>query len=120
MMSVPSNLAAPPAAPPTATPSAGQMPGMGQMGMPQMPYMAPPVMPQMPYPPQPMMPPQPAMPQMPYMAPPVMPQMAPVQVTVPPVSAPAGKSSNTLLIVIFCLLAFLAGGIVVYLLARRG
>jgi hypothetical protein len=70
-------------------------------GMPQMPYLQPPAMPQ-----------QPVLPQMAYMAPP--------QVTVPPVAAPAGKSSNTLLIVIFCLLAFLAGGIVVYLLVRRG
>jgi hypothetical protein len=70
-------------------------------GMPQMPYLQPPAMPQ-----------QPVLPQMPYMAPP--------QVTVPPVAAPAGKSSNTLPIVIFCLLAFLAGGIIVYLLVRRG
>jgi len=51
-------------------------------------------------------------------APPPMPQMAPPQVTVPPVTVPAPKSSNTLLIVIFCLLAFLAGAIVVYLLVR--
>jgi len=46
------------------------------------------------------------------------------QMQTPPLSAPASvpapkASSNTLLIVIFCLLAFLAGGIVVYLLARR-
>ena len=75
---------------------------MPQMGMPPMPYMQPPAMPQ-----------QPATPQMPYM-----PQMAMPQVTVQPVPAPAVKSSNTLLIVIFCLLAFLAGGIVVYLLVR--
>jgi hypothetical protein len=54
---------------------------------------------------------------MPSMQPPAMPQMAPPQSTVP---APASKPSNTLLIVIFCLLAFLAGGIVVYLLTRRG
>jgi hypothetical protein len=85
------------------------MPGMPQMGMPQMPYM-----------PQPPMPQPPAMPQMPYAQPPAMPQMAPPRVTIPPPSTPAGKSSHTLLIVIFCLLAFLAGGIVVYLLARRG
>ena len=80
---------------------------MPQMGMPQMPYMQPPAMPQ-----------QPATPQMPYMPQMAMPQMAPPQVTVQPVPAPAVKSSNTLLIVIFCLLAFLAGGIVVYLLVR--
>jgi len=84
------------------------MPGMPQVGMPQMPYM-----------PQPSMPQQPAMPQMPYMPQPAMPQMAPPQVTIAPVAAPAVKSSNTLLIVIFCLLAFLVGGIVVYLLVRR-
>jgi hypothetical protein len=83
------------------------MPGMPQMGMPQMPYMQPPAMPQ-----------QPARPQMPYMQPPPIPQMAPPQVTIAPVAAPVVKSTNTLLIVIFCLLAFLAGGIIVYLLAR--
>ena len=79
------------------------------MGMPQMPYMQPPAMPQ-----------QPATPQMPYMPQMAIPQMAPPQVKAPPVTVPAAKSSNTLLIVIFCLLAFLAGGIVVYLLVRRG
>jgi hypothetical protein len=42
------------------------------------------------------------------------------QVASPPVAAPAGKSVNMLLIVIFCLLAFLAGGVVVYLVVRRG
>jgi hypothetical protein len=46
------------------------------------------------------------------------------QVAAPPVAAPtgvpAGKSANMLLIVIFCLLAFLAGGVVVYLIVRRG
>jgi hypothetical protein len=52
------------------------------------------------------------------MQPPAMPQMAPPQVAIAPVPAPVVKSSNTLLIVIFCLLAFLAGGIIVYLLAR--
>ena len=78
------------APPPAAAPPAAQMPGMPQMGMPQMPYMQPPAMP----------------------------HVAPPQVTIAPVSAPAAKSSNTLLIVIFCLLAFLAGGIVVYLLVR--
>jgi hypothetical protein len=83
------------------------MPWMPQMGMPQMPYVQPPAMPQ-----------HPAMPQMAY-TPPAMPQMAPPQVTLPPVAAPANKTSNTLLIVIFCLLAFLAGGIVVYLMVRR-
>jgi len=81
---------------------------MPQMGMPQMPYV-----------PQPSMPQQPAMPRMPHMQPPAMPYVAPPQVTIAPVSAPAVKSSNTLLIVIFCLLAFLAGMIVVYLLVRR-
>jgi hypothetical protein len=95
MMKAPSNLAAPPA----AAPAAGPMPGMPQMGI------------------NPAMPQQPAMPQMSY-APPPMPQMAPPQVTVPPVTVAAPKSSNTLLIVIFCLLAFLAGAIVVYLLVR--
>ena len=105
MMSVPSNLAPPPpVAPPAAAPPAGQMPGMPRMGMPPMPYTQPPAMPQ-----------QPAMPRMPHM-----PQMAPSQAPAPPVSASLGKSPNTLLIVIFCLLAFLAGGIVVYLLVRRG
>jgi hypothetical protein len=83
------------------------MSGMPQMGMPQM-AMQPPAMPQ-----------QPVMPQMAY-APPPVPQVAPPQVTLPPVSAPASKSSNTLLIAIFCLLAFLTGGIVVYLLVRHG
>ena len=73
--------------------------------MPQM-GMAPPAMPQ-----------QPAMPQMAY-TPPALPPMAPPQVTVPPVAAPAGISSNTLLMVIFCLLAFLVGGIIVYLLMK--
>lgn len=74
------------------------------MAMPQMPQM-PMGMPQ-----PPAMPPMPQAPQAPQVA---MPQLA--------VGAPArgAGSSNTLLIVIFCLLAFLAGGIVVYLLARR-
>jgi len=93
MISVPSNLAAPPAAAP--------MPGMPRMGIPQMPAI----------------PQQPVMPQMAY-APPPMPQMAPPQAMVPPATVPAPKSSNTLLIAIFCLLAFLAGAIVVYLLVR--
>ena len=35
-------------------------------------------------------------------------------------SGAAQSHPNTLLIVIFCLLAFLAGGIVVYLLLRHG
>jgi hypothetical protein len=65
----------------------------------------------------PAMPQRPAMPQMSY-APPPIPQMAPPQMPNPPVAVPAPKSSNTLLIVIFCLLAFLAGAIVVYLLVR--
>jgi hypothetical protein len=77
-------------------------------GMPQMPYVQPPAISQ-----------QPVMPQMAY-TPPQIPQMAPPQVTVPPVSGPAGAPTNILLIVIFCLLAFLAGGIIVYLLVRRG
>jgi len=81
-----------------------QMPGTPQMGMPQMPYMQ-----------------QPAAPQMPYIPQPVMPQAPPPQVApAPPVKAPASNSANRVLIAIFCLLAFLAGGIVVYLLARRG
>jgi hypothetical protein len=87
---------------------------MPQMGMPQV-YMPPPQMPQMGM--NPAMPQQPGMPQVSY-APPPMPQVAPPQVTVPPVTVAAPKSSNTLLIVIFCLLAFLAGAIVVYLLVR--
>ena len=74
----------------------------------------------MPYVPQPPMPQQPAVPRMPNMPQMAMPQVAPPHVTIPPRSTPVGKSSNTLLIVIFCLLAFLAGGIVVYLLVRRG
>ena len=79
---------------------------MAAMAMPEaMAYQAPP----------PAMPQPPAMPRMPHM-----PQMAPSQAPAPPVSASPGKSPNTLLIVIFCLLAFLAGGIVVYLLVRRG
>jgi hypothetical protein len=78
-----------------------------QMGMPQMPYMQPPAMPQ-----------QPVMPQMPYMAAPQMPQMAPPQVAMAPVPAPAAKSPNLLLIAIFCLLMFLAGGFIVYLLVK--
>ena len=77
------------------------------MGMPQMPYMQPPAVPQ-----------QPVMPQMPYMAAPPMPQMAPPQVNMAPLPAPAAKSSNILLIAIFCLLTFLAGGFIVYLLVR--
>jgi hypothetical protein len=52
-------------------------------------------------------------------APPAIPQAAAPQMPAPPVSAPAIKSSNTLLIVIFCLLAFLAGGLVVYLFVRK-
>ena len=60
----------------------------------------------------------PAMPQMSY-APPAIPQAAPPQMPAPPVAAPVIKSSNTLLIVIFCLLAFLAGGVLVYLLVRK-
>jgi hypothetical protein len=64
------------------------------------------------------MPQQPAIPQMSY-TPPAMPQAAPPQMPAPPVSAPVIKSSNTLLIVIFCLLAFLAGGVLVYLLMRK-
>jgi hypothetical protein len=87
------------------------------MPPPQMPqvYMPPPQMPQMGM--NPVMPQHPGMPQV-YMPPPPMPQMAAPQVTVPPVTVAAPKSSNTLLIVIFCLLAFLAGAIVVYLLVK--
>ena len=81
-----------------------QMPGTPQMGMPPMPYMQQPTAPQMPYIPQPVMP----------QAPP--PQVVPAA----PVKAHASNSANFVLIAIFCLLAFLAGGIVVYLLARRG
>jgi hypothetical protein len=51
---------------------------------------------------------------------PAMPQTAPPQIPAPPASAPVNKSSNTLLIAIFCLLAFLAGGLLVYLLVKRG
>jgi hypothetical protein len=62
---------------------------------------------------------QPAVPQMPYIPQPVIPQVTPPQVVVAPVQAPSKSSTNVLLIAIFCLLAFLAGGIVVYLLVRR-
>ncbi len=92
------------------------MPGVPQVGMPQV-YLPQPQMPQV-YLPQPQ---QPATPRMPYVAQPAMPQMpyvAPPQVTVPPVTLPATKSSNILLIAIICLVAFLAGAIVVYLLVR--
>ena len=87
------------------------MPGMLQVsGMPQQPAMpqvsyTPPVTPQM------------APPQVSY-TPPVLPQMAPPQVTVPPVPGPTG-TSNVLLIAIFCLLAFLVGGFLVYLLVKK-
>jgi hypothetical protein len=86
---------------------------MQMPGMPQMPYMQQPAMPQMPY----MQ--QPAAPQMPYVPQPVIPQVTPPQVVVAPVQAPASSSTNVVLIAIFCLLAFLAGGIVVYLLVRH-
>ena len=65
-----------------------------------------------------------AKPQMPAVAPPAMPKVeapkvaAPV-IAAPAIGAPAGQSSNVLLIVIFCLLAFLAGGVVVYLLMKH-
>ena len=55
---------------------------------------------------------------MPAVAPPAMPKVEAPKVAAPAVSAPAGQSSNILLIVIFCLLAFLAGGVVVYLLTQ--
>jgi hypothetical protein len=67
----------------------------------------------------PSLPPLPAKPQIPAMAAPAIPQIAPPKVTAPPVSAPAAESLNVLLVVIFCLLAFLAGGVVVYLLMRH-
>ena len=53
--------------------------------------------------------------------PPAMPQVAPLPwQSAAPAGVSAGKSPNILLIVIFCLLAFLAGGVVVYLVVRRG
>jgi hypothetical protein len=61
----------------------------------------------------------PAIPQMAY-TPPAMPQMAPPRVPTPPAAVPTGKASNTVLIAIFCLLAFLAGGLLVFLLMHRG
>jgi len=66
--------------------------------------------------PSPSLPPPPAKPQMPAVAPPAMPQVSPPQMP----AAPAAKSSNILVIVIFCLLAFLVGGVLVYLVMRRG
>lgn len=68
----------------------------------------------------PQMPPAPQMPQMPPMpqAPPMpqfqMPQAPPVQA--PPVKAPA---SNILLIAIFCVLAFIAGIVVMVLVMKK-
>ncbi len=93
MISTPSNLGSLPGAIPPAAPISG----MPQMGAPSVP-----------------MPPAPQ--------PPAMPQVAPPPVAVPaaPAGVSAGKSPNIVLIVIFCLLAFLAGGVVVYLVVRRG
>jgi hypothetical protein len=53
--------------------------------------------------------------------PPELPQVAPPPVAAPaaPAAAPAAPSTNILLIAIFCLLAFLVGGVVVYLLMRH-
>jgi hypothetical protein len=67
--------------------------------------------------PSPSLPPPPAKPQMPAVAPPAMPQVSPPQM---PAAAPAAKSSNILVIVIFCLLAFLVGGVLVYVVMRHG
>ena len=115
-----------PAGPPAA-PSASAPGGM-QLGMPQMP------MPQVQAPQLQVQPPQMQMqglnmqsqgPQVnmqpPQMQAPQMPQMQmPQAPAAPQLTAAAPKAStNTLLIVIFCLLAFLAGGMVVYLLARH-
>jgi hypothetical protein len=106
MMSTPSNVA-PPVAPQTTPGGAPQIPQMLQPGMPQMP--------QPPYVPQPVIP-QPNV-QQPYLPQPVIPQP---QIARPQPAAPApAPSSNLLLIVIFCLLAFLVGGFVVYLLVRH-
>jgi hypothetical protein len=57
---------------------------------------------------------------MPAVAPPAMPKMEAPKVAAPSIAAPAGASTNILLVVIFCLLAFLAGGVVVYLVMRHG
>src|SRR5439155_19972094 len=90
MISAPSNLGPLPGAMPPAAPISG----MPQMGSPSvLKPSAPPL--------------------------PAMPQVAPPPVAAP-AGVPAGKSPNMLLIVIFCLLAFLAGGVVVYLMVRRG
>jgi hypothetical protein len=62
----------------------------------------------------------PVAPQMPYIPQPVMPQVAPPQAAAAPAKASGNNPANLVLIAIFCLLAFLAGGIVVYLLAHRG
>ncbi len=93
MISTPANLAPPPGGVPPAAPIPG-MPPMGFAGVP--------------------MPTAPAPPPMPQVAAPALPAPA------PPAGVSAGKSANILLIVIFCLLAFLAGGVVVYLIVRRG
>jgi hypothetical protein len=85
-------------------PGPGGAPGAPQFQMPQMPQM--PVAPQMPQ--MPVMPQAPPMPQ--FQAP----QAPPVQA--PPAKAPA---SNTLLIAIFCVLAFLAGVVVMVLVMKK-
>jgi hypothetical protein len=63
--------------------------------------------------PSPSLPPAPAMPKV------EAPKVEAPKVAAPTVAAPAGQPSNILLIVIFCLVAFLAGGVVVYLLLKH-
>jgi hypothetical protein len=62
--------------------------------------------------PSPSLPPAPAMPKL------EAPKVEAPKVPAPTVAAPSAPS-NILLIVIFCLVAFLAGGVVVYLLLKH-
>jgi hypothetical protein len=48
-----------------------------------------------------------------------MPKVEAPTVAAPAVGAPAGQASNVLVIAIFCLLAFLAGGALVYFLLKH-
>jgi hypothetical protein len=102
MMSAPPNLGAAPPTPQAGFPQvSGRLPGMPQVNFPQAPAM------QMPQPVmrQPVIP-QPVIPQ------PVIPQPAMPQ-------APAVPANNLLLMGIFILLAFLAGGLIVLLLVKH-
>ena len=69
--------------------------------------------------PSPSLPPRPPEPQMPAVAPPAMPKVEAPKLAAPTVATPGGQPSNILLILIFCVLAFLAGGVVVYLLMKH-